>query len=201
MNHPSTVKLEPTVRLSAGKELQIRARVVNGGTEAIYVYATLWTLDALGHFIADPGRIYRFVQGGTLRLLFGACPLPRAMTPLYRNIPHVKLVKPDASLTVETALPMPVEEHNVYFPPQPNSRFEQVEVSQTELFVQYLEARQELMTRASLVDPASLEILTPTAHESARTLRSAPIPLTLSVRRRTDAFERLRLPGEPPEKP
>jgi hypothetical protein len=176
------------------QELKLRMRIGNQGEVAIYIFNRLWDLDRSNKLVPDPEKIYRFVRDDNLRLLFGIAPLPRLKTPFYRNVPYVTRVQPRDSFEAEVAIPIPVKEHNVYFSEQKNSSYQAGKVSNVELLVHYIEALPNVETRPIPFDGTALQIVTPAAWDTVKTLRSGFLPVSVQVLRRTDEFERLMLP-------
>jgi hypothetical protein len=194
-----SVTLQATFQLTAARALSIRARLENAGAADILVLDRLWVLEG-GQKAIDPEHVYRFERDGSLRLLLGAAPLPRMKSALYRNVPMGTRVPAKAALDREILVPAPLQEYSVYFPVTDPARVETKTVSTVHLVVEYLVVTPELVTRASAMDAAAVEIDNPVfALAGAVRLVQTGTVGPLEVARRTDEFDRMLLPGEKPE--
>src|SRR5690242_831021 len=100
--------------LTARDGLEIKASLRNESNSDFYIFNHLWS-GASGTHSPDPQKAYRFFHHGTLRLLYGAAPLPRLKTVTYRNIPNVSLLRRDTLLEWTIKLPNPVKEYSIYY--------------------------------------------------------------------------------------
>jgi hypothetical protein len=125
-------------------------------------------------------------------------PVPADKEPTYVNVPFATRLEPGATLDEEIRLPIPVKEHNVYFAVQANDPYTPVKAESVEFFVEYVVDSGAMKTQPSPFDPKVLKLVTPGSWDAAQLVRSGTVPLTVEVQRRTDEFERLTLPGEPP---
>ena len=195
-----SVTLQASFQITATKGLSIHARIENAGAVDILVLDRLWTLDASSQRALDGEHIYRFERDGSLRLLLGPAPLPRLKTVTYRNVPMATRVRARAALDRDITLVAPIKEYSVYFPEIAPENYEPKIVGTVHLVIDYLVARPELVTRASSLDPAAVEIDNPVLAlvGAQRLVHSGPVS-GLEVLRRTDEFDRMTLPGEAPE--
>ena len=163
--------------------------------------ADIWVLDRLWKLssnrpVPDEEAIYRFERGGALRLLLGAAPLPRRHTVTFRVMPHARRLAAGATLEGDVTIAMPVTEYSVYFDGTPPT-FESKHVDRVYLLVQYVLAGPDIEAENAEESPGALK-LPSIALAHAKVIVSEQ-SLSLDVRRRTDQFDRVTLPGEPPE--
>lgn len=195
------VSLRASVTQGDSRFLRIHFAVQNGESSAILVLDRLWMLDAGSNEVADPHRVYSFVKDKTLRLLLGNAPLPRFKHVLYRNVPNATPVQPGRSLERQIELPVPVPEYSPYFKGEKPSDYADVAIESVEVFVDYIPAGPDVITLPALSDPSALSFDTPGVWERAQRLRSGLIPASTHARKRTDAFDRLVLTDENPDRP
>ena len=193
----NSITLMASFNLQAEGNLNIRARISNQGEHDIYVFNRLWTLDNSSRLVQDTQNVYRFVSDDSLHIFFGIAPLPHFKTVFYKNIPYMTMIKSKRVSEFEVSIPIPVKEYNVYFAEQTDSTFESLSISDSELLVQYLEADPSIKTRASILDPMALELLSPLNPTQIKMLRSPKISIQLKVLRRADDFSRPLLPTNP----
>jgi len=195
-----SVTLKASFQITADKGLAIQARIENAGSDDILVLDRLWRLDRANQRTLDPELAYRFERDGSLRVLFGAAPLPRLKTVTYRNVPMATRVPAGKALEREISLAGPLREYSVYFPEIDPQSYEPKTATLIYLVLDYLVARPDLVLHPSPLDATALEIENPVLAlaGAARLSHSEQIP-GFEVLRRTDEFDRLTLPNEAPE--
>jgi hypothetical protein len=193
---PIALSCNFTAQLSA---LEFAGSVRNGSGHDIYLVNRLWTLDASGKVITDPEKFYRFVRGEELRILFGAAPLPRMHSVTYRNLPYATLVKAGAEFEFHESTPLPATEYSVYFAPPGERDTALVPVSRIVLVMQYAEAGRDVRAHPLTDDASAWRFESAAALDHVRTLQCSGAAEKMQARRRSDQFDRLTLPGEPPE--
>jgi len=196
---PAGATLSWSHELSPKKGLVIRAEVKNTGAADIFVLAYPWALDKSSQKAVDAEGIYRFERDKDLRLLLGAAPLPRRASVLFRLVPHAARVKPGATLAIERAVPLPIKEYSPYFPEEDDKAYREEHVERAHLMVQIIPDKPGLVVRPSGIYPAAVEIESPVAALADAKLLVSEAPAALAVMRRTDAFDRVVLPGEAQE--
>ncbi len=195
----TSVSLECSSIRESGRTLKLSARLTNSSPADIYVFNRLWDLGPGNVPQPDPHKAYRFIRDSELRLLFGAAPLPRLKTTTYKNIPYATLVKSQSSLNVEESFSLPLEEYSVYFTGDSKSNVKPVTVSNIVLLVQFVSAQTDYEKTASPFDPEAVKLEVPGILDQARIARCRFNSVHIDALRRTDAFDRLTLPGEQPE--
>jgi hypothetical protein len=200
--------LQASFSLSKGA-LTVHVRLVNESDVPLLAFDRLWDLDPASKLVPDAEGIYRFVEGGALRLLLGLAPPPANKNVLYRNVPYVTRVEPHATLEHDIVLTAPVREHNVYFPPKnkgPQNHengnapegFAADVAKSVELFVEYLPATADIKTSPSPLLPGAFNLNTPGVWSKALLVRSGAKPLAVPVLRRTGEFQRWTPPSSAP---
>jgi hypothetical protein len=190
MAETPAIRLDVQLKRRDDGGLDLRYAVENLWTSDVFLLNGLWTLNAASEFVPDLERVYRFVANDTLTLLFGLAPLPRTRVPFYRNVPCLTRVPAGKSLKFDVAVPGPIAEYNPYFVETPKTTFESVDVPSVVLKLQSLRQRDDLETRPSPFLPGFLELVTPEALAHVETEVSKPLPMPLTVKKRTDEFER-----------
>lgn len=162
--------------------------------EELYVSDRLWDYDAKHERVDDPYGVYRFVQEGSLRLVFAPAPRPPGVqlgetyTPLYSRV-----------LSGETRrqtvlIKLPIEEYSslardVGSPSVPS------EVSRVYFVLGY--RLRSTMSRAPAPPPRESGAKAGYVVHEPKLIVLALDLVQLPVKRRTGEIERFALPGEP----
>jgi hypothetical protein len=195
-----TVSLKASMQLTPTGGLAIRARIENASAADILVLDRLWKLDKSNQKALDLELAYRFEREGSLRVLLGAAPLPRAKNVTYRNVPWATRVPAGRALERELILAPPIKEYSIYFPEVDPERYETKAITAAHLIIDYLAVTDKLTLRPSSADPSAVEIDNPVfALAAAERLVYREAVEGLAVKRRTDTFDRLVLAGESQE--
>jgi hypothetical protein len=190
-------KLECSFDLSPGKQLKVKAKVVNSGAKEIFVFNHLWTLKA-GKPVADAEQVYRFVRNSELRLLWGIAPAPRLTTVTYRNIPFATPVSAGRTLEWEYSVALPAKEYSVYYQEEPKEGYKPQQAGRAVVLVHFVEAQPKLTTSPSGLGGA-VKVSTPEAMDSHQTLTCSSQPMQIDVLLRTGDFSRIMVRDEKPE--
>jgi hypothetical protein len=195
----ASVTLNGSFEIVSREKLKVHASITNSGKTDIYVFDQLWDQDRSGKAFPDPEGIYRFERNSELRLLLGPAPLPRLKTVTFKNVPFATPVKAGTSLELNREVALPVKEYSAYFLDYSPNQSKTVQVKRLVLIVKFVEAQQRLATSPCPFNPAAVKLETPGVLDSVQTLTWRTEQVDLEVLRRTDAFDRLTLPGEAPE--
>jgi hypothetical protein len=80
--------------------------------EELYVADRLWDFDAARKRVPDPFGVYRFVEHGSLRLLFGQAPIPPHVKPHIVYQPLYSRVRAGETHRGEVLIKLPVDEYS-----------------------------------------------------------------------------------------
>lgn len=196
---PAVVFLQADFKVTGMRDLEIKMTMANHGTESVYVFDRLWTLEAASRLVPDPEPTYRFIRDGRLQLVLGPCPLPRLRSATFRNIPHVTALAAGSELKRTLTLSGPIKEYSFYFPEPSDGGYDKVHVTTVQVVVQYVVARYGLAIEPSRVIPSAMEVVTPGALDALQSVIATSPKVELDVLRRNDEFDRLTLPDEQPE--
>ena len=145
----------------------------------------------------DSEKIYRFERDGALRLLVGVAPLPRRKSAFYRNVPFATRIAPNGRLKDSITVNVPVSEYSPYFSSGGPDEVKQVD--RVQLLVDYFLADSGIPVKA-LPDMPGLFKASGASRRFVKMLVSKKhSPSPIEVKRRTDDFDRIDLPGEAPE--
>jgi hypothetical protein len=176
-----------------GGKLSIHYEIVNHEAQDAYVLNRPSTSQGG----LDSEKVYRFERDGTLRLLLGVAPLPRRKSVLYRNVPFATRIAPNGTLKDTVALNMPVSEYSPYFAMGGSDEIKHVD--RVVLLVDYFLAEAGIPVKA-VPDMPGLFKATGASRRFVKMLLSEKrSPSPIEVKRRTDEFDRIDLPGEAPE--
>lgn len=194
---PDSPLLTARFEVRALRDLMVQAELCNRASHDVFVCDRLWTLEGGSRPMPDPERVYRFVHGHSLRLLFGPCPLPRRYAALFRNLPHLTRLPPGKSLPIQLELAGPIREYSFYFPWLAASGERRVAVREVEVIVGYVADRPGIEVGDSWLGPPALEMRSPEAWNRVAFAQACSPRVELDVLERTDYFERFHMAGEP----
>jgi hypothetical protein len=166
--------------------------------EELYVGDRLWDFDAARKRVADPFGVYRFVDRGSLRLVFAACPPPANVLPSQLYKPLFSRVRAGETRKKTVSLALPVEEYSSL------SRDVSAPSALEEVGKAFLVLSYRL--RSTLpADPVPPPLETGDdagfiVHEPQLLVSALDVD-KLPVKRRTGYIPRFPLPGEPPPGP
>jgi hypothetical protein len=194
----ATEELELTwsYALDATAGLTVQYRVRNLTSSNLYVLDRLWQL-AEGEHQVDKEAIYRFERGTRLRLLLGPAPLPHRRSTLLRNMPHATRVAAGATHERSITVPMPIKEYGPYFSPPNETRLRSVPIRWVHLLVGYVVETPTMTVPVAPEDATAFELA---GSVDVKMIESELAGVDgMQALRRTDAFDRIKLAGEPVE--
>lgn len=193
-NQQHVVESQPTMKDTQPVTLNVKFAKTNGRLEVHYEVhngdkAAILLFNRLhggGHpREADSQQVYRFVEGGVLRLLLGPAPLP-SVPVTFKNVPEVTRIEPYTSFEADLSLPVPVTEYSVYSDDVDPDKATVEQVHAVELFAIYTDATR-VETIPSKVFPGAFTASSPgTMH----TVASGRVALSLEVMRQMGDFSR-----------
>lgn len=177
-----------TAREDAGR-LVVEATLSNGTAQAIHVFNVLWDYAPSGAVGAPDSPAYVCVESGELRLARRALPLPAGRKVIVGIDPFLTEVAPGATLREEMSFGVPVQEYSCYFRRQDDSPVAPVEASTARFaYGVVLGATEGAFGPAPV--PGALRLVNTTKTKAIAAVESGPVPCTVQVLRRTDAFQR-----------
>jgi hypothetical protein len=185
----------PPLRLRAEAEaesyhLRMRYSLVNDRRRPIWVFNVLWDLDREGAVVRAPRPAYACLMGGsTLHVALRILPLPRHRTVEARVMPFATRVMPGEAYETDLALPLPVREHNFYFPAREETRWRTVLAREVLLSVDVVPDFDGLLRERAPMS-GSHRLSHPELLSKVVTLWSDPLPLAVPAELRLDAFDR-----------
>jgi hypothetical protein len=187
-----TCSLDPIVRDDGDTALRLAYEVE--AHEDLYLSDRLWDDDPARYRVPDPQGVYRFVSGGSLRLVFGPPPAPPNLQLLKRYEPFYSRVRAGETRRCEVEIRVPVDEYSA-LARDVGAPSVLEEVSRAHFVMGY-------RLRATLAaDPAPP--INETAEETGYIVHEPSYVISslntepIAVRRRTRYVARFPLPGEP----
>jgi hypothetical protein len=182
---------------AAPRRLVVDIVARNRGKKDLFVLHRLWSYTGGGKRWDEEGA-YRFVDKGSLRLLFGPAPLPLDIMVEDYQWPLATRLAPDHELPVQVSLRAPIQEYTTFLPlPQPplptqdQCTFAPVRVGKIVVIVQYIVSGPSVEARPSDLDPSAW--MMSGALLSAYAEVAVP---TFEVMRCNEPIQREALPGE-----
>lgn len=167
----------------------------HGGSEVLLL-DRLWRTDRKGVGYWDPEGAYRFADKGSLRLLFGPAPIAPGTSWADPMWPHLTRLAPGNEVMRRLELVAPIQEYSALFlPPDPDTGSPTpFRVDHIDVLMRYVLPVDGVKTRPSFIDPkVPASAASPGVMRTAHTRIATP---AFEVLRRTDAVERVKLPGE-----
>jgi hypothetical protein len=186
MTKGPTLKTEITLKEGT---LLVEYRIVNTTDNPIYVFNGLWDLDQANTVIRDPRQAYVSLMGTkTLHLVKGILPVPNSRKVESRVIPFATKIEAGQELSERMELPVPVEEYSPYFPKNQDSQLVDGLAESVVLTINYVRESDALELAPSPLS-GSFSVWHPDLPGVIETLSSGQKPLSVRVKKRTDAFE------------
>jgi len=166
----------------------------NLGPREVFVLHRLWVADMKGNRTWDPEVVYRFVDKGSLRLLFGPSPISPNMSVNDPQLPHATKLAPGEKLALKVELTAPIQEYCLFFPASLRSKLTPTRVHRIDVITQFAVPEDGVIAKPSFIDPQAFWM-----SMGRSQLRSTHTSLEVSPfesMRREGFIERPKLPGE-----
>lgn len=120
-------------------KLTVNISVQNLGPRDAYILHKLWVAELSGKRKWDPEVVYRFVDKGSLRLLFGPSPLAPNMSVNNAQFPHATKLEPNQKLALSVELMAPIREYSLFYPKEegPAVTYTPTRVNRVEVLAQW----------------------------------------------------------------
>jgi hypothetical protein len=176
-----------------GNALQFACTVANGSNADVYLLDAFPAVDPkTRQAFADPNGAYvGWLGGETAYVLKGIPPLPRDRTVAVRIIPLGSRVAPGTTLERTFTVPLPLAEQSPYFGDLPLRQYEQVEITNVIVAVQFIRSTAPgFVATPAEFNPAFFRVQTRHTVQDAETLTSSFPTKGLVLLKRTDNFAR-----------
>jgi len=175
-------RLQPNV-------LTLEYKVKNTRNHAIYLFNVIWDLDSNGGYVRASLPLYACMkQGAVLHLAKTILPLPRNRKVYLRIVPFVTKVEAGSIFEETLQMPLPLPEHNVYFPARPDSKYKLIDAHSVVLSLQFIEDMPDIEAEPAPL-PNAIFLQHPKLFPLVETVQSEPQPLRVPVNKRQDEFE------------
>lgn len=136
-------------------KLTVNISAQNLGPRDAYILHKLWVAELSGKRHWDPEVVYRFVDKGSLRLLFGPSPLASNMSVNNPQFPHATKLEPNQKLALSVALVAPIKEYSLFYPKEegPAVTYTPTRVNRVDVLVQWAVLDEGVKANESFVDP------------------------------------------------
>lgn len=193
MNAPELV-LHLHVSRPEAQLLRVDIRAENTSSRELYWLNKHWTTSGRGQVAWDPQGPYRHEQGGILRLLYGAAPVPPNMFVNNRYIPHATRIDAGSAADVRAEVIVPVEEFALFEPPSDAAEYGEIEAHFLAVIAHYVVAEDGILINPSFVDPTYFWVRAP--NQLVRVAEAVIETDAIPVRRRRDTIARAQLQEE-----
>lgn len=174
--------------------LRVYIRAENTSSRELYWLNKQWTMAGGVRVAWDPRGPYRHEQGGILRLLYGAAPVPPNMFVNSLYIPHATRIEPGGAAEVGAEINVPVVEFALFQPPSDATEYEAIEVHLLAVIAHYVVAEDGILIGPSFVDPAYFSVSAP--EQLVRVAEAVIETDAIPVHRRRDPIARAQLQEE-----
>jgi hypothetical protein len=170
--------------------LHVTYSVLNSGNQSIFLFNVFWQFSLKGPPVPDQYPLYVSLEPEGL-LKFGKMihPTPRLKFVEMANIPMVSKVEPGKVWKESLTLPLPVQEHNPYYPAGPSSLWKDARSQFVEFWMSWMPHVSDLDVKPAPIEGA-LNVRHPQLLKLVNITKSPRIPLAVPVQRRVDTFER-----------
>lgn len=136
-------------------KLVVNLSAQNLGPRPAYVLHKLWVAELSGKRTWDPEKVYRFVSKGSLRLLFGPCPIGTNMSVSNPQFPHATKLDPNEKLSLSVELVAPIKEYSLFYPKEEGAAvtYTPTRVNRVEVLVQWAVLDEGVKANESFIDP------------------------------------------------
>lgn len=135
-----SVKLSGKVERKDGV-LSIKYELTNQTPKKIYVYDLIPIRGEDGEEIKHDLAYRCYEEPDTLRVVRAVLPLPTDREVFMKEIPYVRPVEPNKSVSGQIVLPAPVLEYNPYYPPMNLEDQKEVSINKIKLIIGWTEVR------------------------------------------------------------
>lgn len=192
--------METRKQPTAGPPLEAAARVEgtillldyvfrNTRSKPVYLFNVLWEFGPKGKsVVAAPQPAYVCWKDGTVHVAKQIPPLPRTRSVELRRVSFATKVEAGQEFREALRLPLPLAEYNPYFPAKPESKYEARKATALKFSLQLLNHSEDVKVEPAPL-PEALIVQHPDLFGQVETLSAKPLPVTVTVNKRLDAFE------------
>jgi hypothetical protein len=179
--------LDVSAQVNNGK-LRLTYSLKNQRQQVIFPFSVLWASSPRGDVIPAPIPFYvTLPQPGLLHLSQQIPPLPVGKRVEQRIIPFATSLTPGQIFSKSYDLDLPLQEYNPYFPPNDSTREDLVSTTDLIFTLQIVADQPGIHSRPAQL-PDALFLTHPALMAHVETLRSQPIPVRVTVKKRLDQF-------------
>lgn len=187
-----------TVKLSGEVEkkddsLVIKYELTNQSQEKIYVYDLIPVRGENGEEIKKDLAYRCFEEPDTLRVVRAVLPLPLDREVYMKQIPYVREVESNKSVTGQIVLPLPVLEYNPYYPLLEPEEQREAEINKIRLIIGWTEVRGGMIISETTVGGEKVKMIRGAWEEPLYRLAETTLSGKANLKVRTDEFDR-RMP-------
>lgn len=179
--------LEASARVE-GNALNVTYRFQNQRSKLVYLFNVMWDWAPKGKVAAAPQPAYVCWKDGAVIVAKQILPLPRTRTVELRRVPFATKVEAGQVVSETLRLPLPLAEYNPYFQAAPQSKVEVRQAQSLTFRLDLLEHSEDVKVEPAPLDDA-LVVRHPNLFAKVETLTAKPLPVTVKVNKRLDAFE------------
>ena len=173
--------------------LMINYQLTNQSQEKIYIWDLIPVRDEGGEEVEHDLAYRCFEEPDTLRVVRAVLPLPLDREVYMKNVPYVRPVEPNKSVTGKIVLPLPILEYNPYYPLMDIEDQKEIEVNKIRLIIGWTEVRSGMIVTETEAGGETVQMIrgaweSPLYHLVDKTFQS-----DVKIKFRTDEFDR-RMP-------